>query len=559
MGRQSKNKGIRLAKNLSEEKVSFKFTITELNNFIGYLMKERSSQITHKTLSFMRKLFDSLDDTPFEADKKLYERVYFIRKALKARLDLEMENESIIIDFCRSDNPSNKESQEIIRNIPIYKRLNYNEIAYINRQVIDYLRNGYVKQYQEPIYELMERIDSGDYESLQEINDEVKALMKSFLNETRKLNVVDEVPTFSFEERDIEIAVEEISNRLNDPSRILTTGIEGLNQLLAPGYRGKRVYVFMGLPAGFKSGIMLKSALDMKKYNIDTPSKNPKARRTILLVTMENDVDETVERLFNMSVTTQDIREFTPKQIVKKLRENNLVLTTAEGIDVIIKYYPNRSISTDDLYTIIDDLEDDNREVISLVLDYIKRIRPAERAKDEKEELKNVTNELKTLATEKNIPVITAHQLNRQAAALVDAASGSDDPDAGLNLGRSHVGSAWEVMENADWACIINTVVDPETGQWYLMFKRVKLRYRDTAEDPITRFFQPFVMGNRIQLMDDVHLEEPLLAKSLKTDFLDIDVEKKGKRNARKREVIGDLNTASQSMFDFSNTANTRK
>lgn len=559
MARQPKNKGYRLAPEITDQKVSFKFTITELNNYIGYLMKEKSAQITNKSLSFMQELFDKLDDTPFESDKKLYERVYFIRRALKARLERGMENESIIIDYCRSDNPGNKESQDIVRNIPIYKKLNYNEINYINRQVSDYLRNGYVKQYQEPLYELMERIDSGDYDSLQEINDEVKALMKAFLNETRKLNIVDEVPTFSFQEQELEMAVEDIANRLSDPSRILYTGIEGLNQILAPGYRGKRLYIFMGLPAGFKSGIMLKSALDMKKYNNDTPAKNPKARRTILLVTMENDVDETVERLFNMSVTTQDIREFTPKQIIKKMRENNLVLTTTEGIDILIKYYPNRSISTDDLYTIIDDLEDDNREIISLVLDYIKRIRPAERAKDEKEELKNVTNELKTLATEKNIPVITAHQLNRQAAAMVDAASGSDDPDAGLNLGRSHVGSAWEVMENADWACIINTVIDQETGQWYLMFKRIKLRYRDTAEDPITRFFQPFVMGNRIQLMDDVHLEEPLLVKSLKTDFLDIDVEKKGKRNARKREVIGDLNGATQSMFDFSNTANSRK
>jgi len=99
MARQSKNKGFRLAPNITDQKISFKFTIDELNNFIGYLMKEKSAQITNKSLSFMRELFDTLDDTPFESDKKLYERVYFIRRALKARLDRGMENESIIFSL----------------------------------------------------------------------------------------------------------------------------------------------------------------------------------------------------------------------------------------------------------------------------------------------------------------------------------------------------------------------------------------------------------------------------------------------------------------------------
>ena len=51
-----------------------------------------------------------------------------------------------------------------------------------------------------------------------------------------------------------------------------------------------------------------------------------------------------------------------------------------------------------DLYGIIKDLYDDGTEVIALILDYVKRIRPAEKGASEKEELKNITNELKTLA-----------------------------------------------------------------------------------------------------------------------------------------------------------------
>jgi replicative DNA helicase len=147
-----------------------------------------------------------------------------------------------------------------------------------------------------------------------------------------------------------------------------------------------------------------------------------------------------------MTTTTNDIRNYTAKQVIKMLKEEgSLTLRDETDIDILIKFYPNRSIDTSDLYTIIDDLNDDNKEVIALILDYIKRIRPAERAKDEKEELKNVTNELKNLATELDIPVISAHQLNRDGASKVDAAIESNKEDLARFVGRSNVGSAWEI------------------------------------------------------------------------------------------------------------------
>ena len=108
---------------------------------------------------------------------------------------------------------------------------------------------------------------------------------------------------------------------------------------------------------------------------------------------MENDIDETVERIFNMSGNADDIRNYTPKQVIKYLRKDGqLALTADNDIDIIMKYYPNRSIDTNDLYTIIKDLDDSGSEVIVLILDYLKRIRPSEKAASEKEELKNITN-----------------------------------------------------------------------------------------------------------------------------------------------------------------------
>jgi hypothetical protein len=191
------------------------------------------------------------------------------------------------------------------------------------------------------------------------------------------------------------------------------------------------------------------------------------------------------------------------------------------------------------LYTIIDDLSDEGKEVVLLALDYIKRIRPAEKGRDEKEELKNISNELKSLAIEYDIPVVTGHQLNRAGAGVIDAAMQANKEDLGKFLGRSNVGSAWEVVENSDVVIIINVEKKRQTGQYYLTFKRVKIRYKDMSD--LSYFNHPFAMESRMQLLDDIYLDHSLSEDSLVSDFDAVDLlNKKGNRTATEREVIED-------------------
>ena len=111
----------------------------------------------------------------------------------------------------------------------------------------------------------------------------------------------------------------------------------------------------------------------------------------------------------------------------------------------MIKEYRNRELDTNDLYTIINDLADEGVEVVALIVDYMKRIRPAERASDEKTELKNITNELKELAKFYDIAVITAQQLNRSGAAVVDSALQAKKEDVTRLVGRDSIAGAWEI------------------------------------------------------------------------------------------------------------------
>ena len=92
--------------------------------------------------------------------------------------------------------------------------------------------------------------------------------------------------------------------------------------------------------------------------------------------------------------------------LVQRLRkEGKLELNDKNPMDIIIKEYKNREIDTNDIYSIINDLSDEGIEVVGLIVDYIKRIKPAEKASDEKTELKNISNELKEIAKFFDIPV----------------------------------------------------------------------------------------------------------------------------------------------------------
>lgn len=531
--------------NIEGQKIPIKFDISMLNMLIGYIFK-KSVQITRKSLMNMKRLFDIIDMNVYTGNEVMEARVEFIQKALEAKLIKGFENDDIIINYCRTDT-SNKYNEEIINNIHLYTRINYEEIKYINKAVEDRLQYYYLYNYKDRLYSTIEKLDSGDYKSFYEINNKMTNICTELINHVRKVKNLHSDEEFSLSDENFDSNLIDIATKLQNPSRQIKTGIQKLNEILSPGFISGRLYIFMGLPGGWKSGMLLKIVRDVKKYNANIQVKKPGKRPCVLLVTMENDIIETVERLFNMVVTHDDIRKFKPKEIVRMVKDcGELSITNDNSVDIIIRYYPNRSIDTSDLYSLIDDLADDGKEVVMLVLDYIKRIRPTEKGKDEKEELKNITNELKTLALEYDIPVVSAHQLNRSGASVIDTAMQSNKEDLARFVGRSNVGSAWEVVENSDWLCIINVEKKRETGQYYLTFKRVKIRYKNKTD--LGYFNHPFEGENKMRLIDDIHLDKSLSEESLASNFEGVDLlNVKGNRQATKKDEEPE-----EDLFDFS-------
>ena len=221
---------------------------------------------------------------------------------------------------------------------------------------------------------------------------------------------------------------------------------------------------------GGKSLMLLKTALDIRKFNPNVKPKTPGMKPAVLYITMENSFTETIERIWNMTFDDPminheedeaiemickelGIRKFVGEDTTGDIKVSESLADMLDehdkkesdlNVEIVVQYYPYRSISTDDIYTIINDLRDENLEVCILIFDYIKRIRPATAVKDGnvKMELNRIINELKALSVLQDIPVVTAHQMNRAAAATVDAAARQGKGDVNKLVGRENVGDA---------------------------------------------------------------------------------------------------------------------
>lgn len=525
-------------KDIKLKPLKIKFDITTLNMIISFIYKD-SVLRTRKVLSNILKLFNNLDVSLYDDNPSLSARVWIVKKTLYGKLVDGFENDENLKQYCLDDVECDEFKAETLKTILETKKISHDESKYLIKKIDDTLEFGYTITVKDIMKQILNSIDDGDFKSYRGVSEDLYSIATSIINIKRNTASLGSDQTFSLRDEMFETVIEDAVQKLKDRNRIFITGIQRLNTILAPGYLSKRLYTYLAFPGKGKSTILLKSALDIRKYNAGMKTKDPDKTPAVLFLTLENDIPETIERIYNMAVDSDDIRNYSPKQIKKKMREKGgLKLTDNDNIDIIIKEFKNRELDTNDLYTIINDLSDEGTEVITLIVDYMKRIRPAEKANDEKGELKNITNELKEIAKFFDIPVITAQQLNRSGASVVDAALQAKKEDVTRLVGRDAIAGAWEIIENSDFVCIINPEVKSDTNELFLTFKMLKRRYRSSEENEKLRrleyFNHPFEPGNEIRLLDDVTLDKPLSLESLSTKFEAID-DKRGKENAINR------------------------
>lgn len=533
--------------NSTDSKIKFKFAKSVLNLFIGYALYPDTTKVSKMDLSNLYKLLKMTDERTYEFDISMYSRLELAKKILEARIEKGLYSFDAIISYCTIENDS--ENNKLINSIDSFRKLKETEINYITRSVTDRLQYAFILIYKEIILEEFLRIDSGDFDSYKEIVSEVKEQCSQLLNEIRKADSASMKKSFTLKSGIFEELVTNAVSAITDPNTALITGIQMLNDMLSPGYMPGRLYIWLGISGSFKSLMLLLSCYWIKKYNKIETERIP----TVLYITTENSIDESIIRLFNMSTPGGDIRQYTPQEVADMMRTTGSLGLGEGETDIVMQYYNNFEISTGDIYNIVDDLEDNNREVVAVVVDYIKRIRSITPSMDERIRLANVSNELKDLSVNLKVPVITAQQINRAGNMALDNASETGKEDLARFLGRGNIAQCWDIIENSDWCGILNIEIEKSTNIKYLTVKEIKKRYKSLTN--VTYFNQPFVDIDSIQLVEDVGLTNPAGKISLATNLNMVDNSMvnstRGEKSAKPREEIKSKSKKFSDEFKF--------
>ena len=443
----------------------------------------------------LRNLILLLNPNSYINDYEKSKRVSFIKKGIEARLDMNLSDPYMIMTHIYGGILDS----EII-NLEEFRGLTGAELSWMNSMVSEALKYTHVYNHVDRLAELCSRIRSADYGSKAEIVAEFEKEINEIQNDFRRSKHEDRTEAiFSLRDGYFEDIMYDTYNTLNSPRRKLVTGMQGMNELLGGGFENGRCYVYFGLPGEGKSSVVLNMIYQLKKYNKDYKTKDPTKRPCIVLLTMENTVTESVERLFGMATGRSAMTDFSPEGAINMLREEGeLYLTDDSPIDIIIKFQPSNSVDTSYLYTLTEDLEDQGMEVIAMFQDYIGRIRSTERLQDTRLEYGAIVDEFKTYAEIKDIPIITVAQLNRDASKHIDEGRKASKSDLVRLIGRSNISESMLILNNIDAGFLIAPETT-NTGDRFLGVQRIKIRYNAGNMEFV---YLPFV-GNTLKLKED--------------------------------------------------------
>jgi len=509
--------------------ISIDLSIDILDQIIKYLFTD-SSLITRKSLSQIKSLFDIIDETPYETNEVILARFFFIKKVLDNTLNNGIRNPHLLFESTLGGRFNDEIENNIFSVLEEEEPLSKQEIKFINNFISDRLTYSYLFFYKNDIFEQFEKLETGNYDSLFSINHELKNTLENVMRNIRKAELENEYKELDFDlsEENFINSVTTIVNDLKKPSNYIQVGMKYFNRMLNGGFENGRHYTLLGLPKGYKSGFLLSLAYWVSKYNTHLQPKDPNKKLAVIYLSQENSQKETIERLFSIVVGEEDIRDYTPEEVIYKFKKKGLNLDGEGKINLIIKYRPNKSISTDDFYSMVEEIEEDGYEVIAFFHDYLKRVRSVNPNKDIRIELGNITDEETVFAKTLNIPFITAMQLNRVAMKIIENARLNDKTDIGKLLGGSDIGESALILENTDFAALFVQEYKKETDKHYLSIKKVVSRIK---ENDYNYFAHPFKDDSGFVLQDDVNMEKPI-------SLLSLSDENEKKRNLKRYSPI---------------------
>ena len=492
-------------RHIEQPTAKFNFDITVMNTFSAYCLSGNTN-IHRNYLVTLRNVLNSITEAMFENNVECIIRYRFCKKVLEVKLDNNITNRALVV----------REVYGIMGNQ--FESLDPNGFPELSNDDVDWVEGTiatcanvlFINNSILDLGNLCTGYSSSDYtDKIKYVND-IKEKVSEMQTTFRRNDVDKDTNNTTIDFSNFNNTLEDIYSDMERPCYLLKTGIQALNGVLAGGFGGGKVYSFFGLPGEGKTTTLLNMAVQIKNYNKDYVCRDKTKIPCVAVLTMENNTKQVFETLFNIACSPEPLKNF-DKADAKQLISAQLGVSVSSPIDIVVKYKPINSVDCNYLYKFVEDLEDEGYEVIALIQDYIKRIRPVDKTGEPRIDIGNVINDFRNFALYKDIPVITASQFNREGVRILEDSRRVNKHNVVKNLSSSMIGESGLINENLD--CTIFIAPEYIDGKKYMGFKCDKTRYRIFTK--LTTFYQPFYDDNYVKYVCDEGLAEPLSRTSL--------------------------------------------
>lgn len=300
--------------------------------------------------------------------------------------------------------------------------------------------------------ELLDSVKSGSFDSADDLVNDFEVTVKKLytdIMESKRSITIEEAASLDLIKDDYGKAIELIKKKYDRQNKT-PTGFPLLdNDILLGGFDPSRLYIFGGASGSGKSTILNNLIIKSACSGRVKPGIEPidGISKVYIYITLENTIEESLLRtyqpLFDKTLV-QVLQELTAGEDIKEKLYKKLLQNQAT---IIMKYFPAMSISAVDIMGVLDEIIEEygKERIYGLYIDYLDLLRTDRRYDMYRMELAHITLNLKSLAVEYNIPVITATQLSRAAYRVQES--------KGLNVDQ--MSESIKKVEHADFVALL--------------------------------------------------------------------------------------------------------
>lgn len=234
----------------------------------------------------------------------------------------------------------------------------------------------------------------------------------------------------------------------------IPTGFSDLDPLIEGGVGGGELFIFLGPPKGFKSGNML---------NATIPALQSPFGKNVTYITLELKEEKVMERYcYRLTGLNKEFLLTKTAEFDQKFEDRVQKILTGK---LAIKNYPTRSATASTMRRYLDMLESQGHKTDLLIVDYGNIMKPERNYNSDYTGIGENFESLRSIAVERDIPVITAARTNREGLMAED-------------LRMEHIAGSMEIAACADYVvALIQT--EQEHKEWSMRHKLLLNRNED--------------------------------------------------------------------------------